>query len=210
VKAYRGDGWPSRDDEHTLDCPDCGSWFAGFADLAAHVTRVHATSSHAVSAQHVIDYIEERETDMKMPSASRPTPARSEKASATTIPSANREQQNSDYNPFLKSEHIGKVGKVAELVLTGSARAVDSQYGAQIVIEVKHRKSTFDWGIKLNSPNHRLLEDFVGTDTNKWRGKRINVTVRENLGRDYIAIDRPATDIKTRSIVKKKTSRKSR
>jgi uncharacterized C2H2 Zn-finger protein len=195
MKAYRGDGEPQRTDAHTLDCPECSSWFSGFKDLAEHVKRAHTASRHAPAAQQALDHFALTSEDaepMRMPAANRQAPA-ARTSSSTTIPRANREQQNTDYNAFLKAEFIGKVGKQATLTLTGNARSVESQFGEQIIVEVKHRGNVYDWGIKLNSPNHRLLEDFVGTETTRWRGKKIDVTVRENLGRDYIAIDKPNT-----------------
>jgi hypothetical protein len=108
------------------------------------------------------------------------------------IPKADRDGQNTDYNPFLKAEHIarGKLGARAVLVLTGRARVVDGTYGEQIIAEVRHDGKLYDWGITLNRPNHRLLEDRAGVETDKWRGKKIPVTLRENLGKVYIAIDR--------------------
>jgi len=196
VKAYRGEGAPTEDATHPLDCPECGLWFADFAELAAHVTRAHPSSSRADAAAAVTHHFtlqsEERERDdMKVPTSTRSTPRTARTSSSTAIPRADRETQRDDFNAFLKAEHIGRTGKTADLVLTGNARSSDSQFGQQIIAEIKYRGNLFDWAIKLNSPNHRLLEDLVGTETTKWRGKKVAITVRENLGRDYIAIDRP-------------------
>ena len=127
----------------------------------------------------------------KIPKTPRAVHQDSARAMTGKIPKADR-AKGSDLPPFIKPGDVGdSVGDTGVLVLTGDVRVQDSQFGTQIIADVKLNGDVYSWGIKLNSPNHRWLEDRVGSDSGKWRGKKIPVTVRENLGRAYLAIDRP-------------------
>lgn len=176
-----------------LDCPECGKRFPDFSELADHVSSVHSTSPRAESAQKV---------QRHMAATRSATPS-------TKMPTAQADERASDFNPFLKSDDIGrKIGAQANLVLSGEMRPQRSQFGDQIIIGVRHRKRDYDLGIRLNSPNHRILEECVGNDSAKWRGKKIRVTVLENMGRHYIAIDRPAASNGPKKASKKTAKRK--
>lgn len=213
MKAYRGYGAPIRDSINDLDCPQCGGWFPSFTSLADHVTKIHPpvcswcgdkhhgdkckrtasrevtdTNERETNAQH------ERERDdmAQLPRSTRPAESRKSKSKSSNagrIPGSSRAESN-DYNPFLKSHDIGKLGATAKLTLTGEVRVSDGMYGEQIIAEARLGKVTYDWPIKLNSPNHRELEDTLGLNTTKWRNKVIVVEVKEHMGRDYIAIQR--------------------
>ena len=115
-------------------------------------------------------------------------------ASTGRIPASTKNTTGqTDFNPFLKAANIGRgsIGERATLVLTGNVRVTDSDFGEQIVAEVKHGRSMFDWGVKMNTPNHRYLEENFGVETKRWKGKKVPVIVKENMGRLYIAIERP-------------------
>lgn len=128
----------------------------------------------------------------QLPRSTRPTASTRPKPTSGRIPGSTREQSN-DYNPFLKAANIGGLGATAKLTLTGNVRVTDSSFGEQIVAEVKLGRVTYDWGIKLNTPNHRELEDTYGLNTAKWKNKIVAVEVKENMGREYIAIQRART-----------------
>ena len=194
-----------------LDCPECGESFPDFGPLAEHVQRKHSQSPRAAAAHEVTHYFDEAEEEMsRIPSAPRQERA-PRTQSSTRMPSAQRTEASSDYNPFLKAEDIGRIGKSATLVLSGNMRGpIRSQFGDQIIVEVKFGRGVFDWGIKLNSPNHRMLEELVGNESTKWRNKKIGVTVLENLGRAYIAIDRPATPANGKAKTRTKTRKQAR
>ena len=208
MKAYRGYGEPNQTATHVLDCPQCGGWFENFTTLAAHVTKVHRPTSTQVTdsnerdtnAQH------ERERDDMLPRSSRPEPARKQK-NAARIPGSARSTQSNDYNPFLKAHDIGKLGATAKLTLTGEVRVTNGEYGEQIIAEVRLGRINYDWPIKLNSPNHRELEDTLGLNAAKWRNKVVAVEVKEHMGRDYIAVQRAR---KQNAVAKKKTAKRKR
>ena len=107
------------------------------------------------------------------------------------IPASTREEERKDFNPFLRATDIGDLDSTAQLELTGVARVVDGNFGEQIIAEVRYQRKLYDWPIKIDSPNHRRLEDAVGLDTRRWKGRRVSVTIKNNMGRDYIAVDRP-------------------
>ena len=97
--------------------------------------------------------------------------------------------QNTDFNTFLKADDIGKLGAEASLVLTGETRIVDGAFGEQIVCEVKYGREVYDWPVKVNSPNHRLLFERFGAKMAKWRGP-VKVTIKNFANKDYIAVQR--------------------
>jgi hypothetical protein len=183
MKAYRGDGAPKRDAINDLDCIDCGAWFPSFAELAAHVTN-----------RHTAPQAQKDDRDMRTPKSKRAARATSEKDAAmkgTRIPKSDS-GGTGEYNPFLKVEHVGKrLGARATLVLTGAARVSDGTYGQQILAEVKIGSKLFDYAVKVNSMNHSILEQRVGDDTKRWKGKKLPVIVKENMGKLYVAIERP-------------------
>lgn len=198
MNAYRGYGAPVRDAIHDLDCPQCGGWFRSFTELADHVTKIHSQrpDNRAVTDHHEREtnaqHERERDDMANLPRSTRPasTPARkTTKASSGRIPGSSREEAN-DYNPFLKSSHIGGLGAHAKLTLTGNVRVSDGNFGEQIIAEVRIGRVTYDWAIKMNSPNHRELEDTLGLNTARWKHKIVAVEVKEHMGRDYIAIQR--------------------
>lgn len=106
------------------------------------------------------------------------------------IPTPNANTENSEFNAFLKADDIGKVGSEAKLVLTGETRVVDGNFGEQIVCEVKLGRETFDWGITVDSVNHRMLFDRFGNNPKKWKGV-VPVTVKmSRQNRPYVAVQR--------------------
>ena len=198
MKAYRGYGSPHRDSVNDLDCTECGGWFPTFTALAEHVKKIHTKPessgmwpSRASHYKEENREQEEREKNMpQLPRSNRPAAHKSKSArQAGRIPGATNTQSN-DYNPFLNAAVIGGFGAKAKLTLTGNARMTDGQFGEQIVAEVRFGRATYDWGIKLNTPNHRWLEDNLGLNTARWKNKIVPVEIKENMGRDYIAIAR--------------------
>lgn len=122
------------------------------------------------------------------------TPARSTRTAGAKPPRADRNGSDA-MNAFLKADHIGRgnIGDKGIVTLTGKVRVNDSDFGEQMICEARVNGHVYDWGIKLNSVNHRLLEDRLGKafdNTAKWKGTKIPVVVKENMGKHYIAIER--------------------
>lgn len=108
-------------------------------------------------------------------------------------PSGTNAKTATEFNAFLNAKHIGKVGAKATLILTGEARMVDSQFGPQIVASVKLGKLSYDWGIRIDSPNHRILYDRFSAKPKTWKNKKVRVTVNPPMQKGmhpYIAIER--------------------
>lgn len=178
MKAWRGDGSPRRTDTHDLDCLDCESWFPNFTELAAHVKARHSSG-------------ESEDQEMAKRKAAKPA---KQTRTVNSIPRADRSNQSQTaFNPFIKASDIGREGARATFTMTGDVRTGRSQFGDQIISGVKMGNRLFDWGVKVDSLNHQYLEQTLGTNTKKWRGKKIRVVVLENMGKNYIAIERPKT-----------------
>jgi hypothetical protein len=80
------------------------------------------------------------------------------------------DQTASGYNPFLKPEHVNAQGKT-RLELTGWTRRTVGKYGPQVVIEVRDDADrTWDFGIKVGSPNHRMMFRGFGRNESDWEG----------------------------------------
>jgi hypothetical protein len=105
------------------------------------------------------------------------------------IPAPQKSDKTSDYNPFLKASDIGDVDDAATLLLTGKVRVADSGFGEQMICEVRHNGTIYDWGFKIDGVNHRILFKRFGATENAWRGK-VNVTIKTFNGNPYIAADR--------------------
>lgn len=192
MKAWRGDGSPTPDAINVLDCVECGAWFPTFDLLAKHVLLRH----DPLMTKRTTLEREDREDAMakKRGKASGRIPqskggARTPATTAGRIPRSD-ESQGGKFNPFLKAKDIGKLGSKATLTLTGKVRVQEGQFGTQIIAEAKHNGSVYDWPVKLNTPNHRWLEENLGLNTARWKGKKVRVMVLENLGNAYIAVER--------------------
>lgn len=106
-------------------------------------------------------------------------------------PESSDKQANAEFNAFLKADDIGKIGATAALTFTGECRIADSGFGEQLIAEVKLGREHFDWGITLNTPNHRMLYERFGDNPKRWRNKRASVVVKmSRQNRPYIAVAR--------------------
>jgi hypothetical protein len=188
-RAYRGHGAPTRDAINVLDCVFCGSWFPAFDLLAAHVKRIHPDGNSPAAKHQARKDRYPMAKNTSIPASKRA--AKTATSGSGRIPSANRDG-GGDFNPFLRADVIGRaVGNTAIATLTGQARVVDGQFGTQIMAEVRIAGDLYDWPVKLDSANHAILEDVAGTDPAKWRGKKITLTVKEYMGKHYVAAARP-------------------
>lgn len=94
-------------------------------------------------------------------------------------------------NEFLKADHVGKkVGDHATLtIVAGSARTGPSNFGSgeQVIVAVKHKGKTFDFGLDPTKPNYRLLYESKG-DPATWKG---SFGVKVMAGRsNWLAVER--------------------
>jgi hypothetical protein len=108
---------------------------------------------------------------------------------------AHDDDSSGEFNTFLKVMNIGtgKPGAKATVLLTGETRMAESQFGEQIVCEVKLAGKLYDWGIKIDTPNHRMLYDRFGANPKKWRGKVeivVNPPTRAGF-RPYLSVAKP-------------------
>ena len=108
----------------------------------------------------------------------------------STIPAPSKDAGSDEFNPFLKVDHIGKLGDSETLHLTGHSRLATGDFGDQIVVEVKIGAALYDWGITLDSVNHRILFERFGKDADKWRGKVIVFVKMSRQNRPYLAVKR--------------------
>jgi hypothetical protein len=189
MKAYRGDGAPAPDAINVLDCVECGAWFPTFEALSKHVLLRHDPLHTKRSTLE-----REDQEDMAKKKKGGRIPASSGGARTSTqagkIPRSD-ESGGGEFNPFLKAKDVGKLGSRASLTLTGKVRISEGgQFGTQIIAECKLNGSVYDWPVKLNTPNHRWLEENLGVKTAQWKGKKVPVIVLNNLGNDYVAVQR--------------------
>jgi hypothetical protein len=119
---------------------------------------------------------------MKLPAAEGKAPSKVK--AVTKLPGA-EEGAGNGYNDFLKPKHIAKKGNT--LILTGNIREGSSKFGASFNVEVKHGKKLYDFSVKISSGNYRRLLGF-GDNPAKWKGKKIDVIVAQNMDNDYIQI----------------------
>jgi len=186
-RAYRGDGSLTRDAINVLDCAECGIWFPTFERLAIHVANHH---------DPLLSKRQPAPTPAPLPVES---PAMAKKTARTTtapratrggrIPAPSGDAQSS-FSPFLKAENIGDVGTRGTITLKGEPRVVDGDFGEQIVIPVRFKGTQYDWGVTIDSVNHRMLHDRFGANSKKWAGP-VKVTVKlSRQGRNYIAVER--------------------
>lgn len=106
------------------------------------------------------------------------------------LPAPAPREQSEEFNDFIKASDIGGEGTTAVLEFTGNVRGPeDSEFGERIIAEVKYNRKTWDFSVKTNNANYRLLHDRFGADGAKWRGK-VNVVVKHFRANDYIAITR--------------------
>ena len=194
MKAYRGDGSPTPDAINVLDCVECGSWFPTFEALSKHVLLRH---DPLMTKRKTLER-EDREDQDAMAKKRGKGKGRIPQSKGTTrtttaagkIPRSD-ESGGGDFNPFLKARDVGKLGTKATLTLTGKVRISEGgQFGTQIISEVRLNGSMYDWPVKLNTPNHRWLEENLGVKTSSWKGKKVPIIILNNLGNDCVAVER--------------------
>ena len=91
-----------------------------------------------------------------------------------------------DYSPWLTPEVFGKSDK-GTVILLGTMRAGNSQFGEGIILDVKVNGSTYSWTVKYASPNYSKLHKRFGDSEKKWKGP-VNVEVKEHMGKKYVAV----------------------
>ena len=180
---YTGDGQIDKDSQNLIDCVHCGTWFPTFDRLATHMAARHGPP---VPHHRKDQIVAKRTRTPRIRPQARQAPVR---RGSSGIPTPNKNTSSDDFNAFLKADDIGaKIGSTATLTLTGETRMADGNFGEQIICEVKLGRSVYDWGITIDSVNHRLLFDRFGKDPRKWRG-RVDVVVKmSRQNRPYVAV----------------------
>jgi hypothetical protein len=93
---------------------------------------------------------------------------------------------STDYHPWLTAEVLGKSGK-GTVILLGTMRASNSQFGEGIILDVKVNGSMYSWTVKYSSGNYSKLYTRFGGSEKKWKGP-VKVEVKEHTGKRYIAV----------------------
>ena len=168
-----------------LDCAVCGDLFPSFERLATHMAARHGRPTPNEPGDVELPPTQSPVTRNSRPMAKKsafPRPPNSQKE--------NKSGGDDTRNPFLKASDIGKVGTEADVsIVTGSARTGPSAYGSgeQVIVTVRHKGKTFDFGMDPTKPNYRILYDAKG-DPGKWKG---TIPVKVLAGNsNYIAVQR--------------------
>jgi hypothetical protein len=112
------------------------------------------------------------------------------KAQKGKLPAPAPREQSEEFNEFLKASDIGPEGTEAQIDFTGNVRGPeDSEFGERIICEVRYQKKLYDFSVKTNNANYRLLHSRFGADGSKWRGK-VGVIIKHFRNNDYIAVTR--------------------
>ena len=93
---------------------------------------------------------------------------------------------STDYYPWLTPEVFGKSGKGTVVVL-GTMRASNSQFGEGIILDVKVNGCMYYWTVKYSSSNYSRLHKRFGDSEKKWKGP-VKVEVKDYMGKKYVAI----------------------
>lgn len=186
------DGRDRQDEIFDLDCMYCHRWFASFDRLATHMAARHGKPTP--NDPGMVELPARRNTPrVPFPKRNRPM-AKKEKVSrgrGGKLPKPVA-SENTDFNQFLKADDIGKLGATAKLLLTGEIRGPqDGTYGEEIICEVKLGRSVFDWSVRTDGVNYRMLYERFGANVATWKGKTVPVTVKMSRQKNlFIAIDR--------------------
>ena len=96
------------------------------------------------------------------------------------------DKSGTDYHPWLTPEVFGKSGK-GTVILLGTMRASNSQFGEGIVLDVKVNGSKYSWTVRYSSPNYSRLHNRFGDSEEKWKGP-VKVEVKDYMGKKFIAV----------------------
>jgi hypothetical protein len=93
---------------------------------------------------------------------------------------------STDFHPWLAPEVFGKSGK-GTVILLGTMRPGNSQFGDGIILDVKANGSMYSWTVKYSSGNYSRLHKKFGNLDKEWKGP-VKVEVKEYMGKQYIAV----------------------
>lgn len=97
------------------------------------------------------------------------------------------EPTGGDFDPFLKAEHIGKLGAKATLkILSGPEETPNSEY-SDLQMAVEYKGQRYAMGLKLTTGNYPRLFRRFGDNPKNWKGK-IDVEVKHHMANDYVAV----------------------
>jgi hypothetical protein len=96
------------------------------------------------------------------------------------------DNSSTDYHPWLTPEVFGKSGK-GTVILLGTMRASNSQFGEGIILDVKVNGSMHSWTVKYSSSNYSRLHERFGDSEKKWKGP-VKVEMKDYMGKKYVAV----------------------
>jgi hypothetical protein len=92
-----------------------------------------------------------------------------------------------DFDPFLKAEHIGKVGTRAKIKIVGAPEETpDSEY-SDMQVPVTYKGTRYALGLKVSGGNYGRLFKMFGDNPKKWHGT-VDVEVKHFKANDYVAV----------------------
>lgn len=91
-----------------------------------------------------------------------------------------------DFDPFLKAEDIGKLGKTATIMVLGAPVETESEF-SDAVMPVKFKGKEYALGIKWDGGNYSRLYKRFGKNEKKWKGQ-VKVEVKHFKKNDYVAV----------------------
>jgi len=95
--------------------------------------------------------------------------------------------EGGDFDPFLKAEHIGKVGTRATIkVLGGPEETPDAEF-SDMQLPVEFKGSKYSLGLKVSGGNYGRLFKQFGDNPKNWKGK-VEVEVKHFKQNDYVAV----------------------
>lgn len=92
-----------------------------------------------------------------------------------------------DFDPFLKAEHIGKLGAKAKIkILGGPEETPDSEF-SDMQLPVSYKGSRYSLGLKVSGGNYSRLFRMFGDNPKKWKGQ-VEVEVKFFKKNNYVAV----------------------
>src|SRR5271157_2675779 len=115
-----------------------------------------------------------------------PNPSGSRRSRSSSQGKLPKPENGGDFDPFLKAEDIGKLGKQAKIAILGGPEETESEF-SDALLPVKYRGQEYVLGIKWSGGNYARLYKRFGDNPKKWRGT-VTVEVKHFKKNDYVAV----------------------